>query len=182
MIRDVHPRSGSWFFTHPGSGDQKGSGSRIRICNTDIRIPLERNESDYHLLCFRVPQFTSSGLPEERTLSWEWRAIQLSSLCSVSISALVQLKGTDTGTSLCFVVVFYQSCEHKTCKTENMNLWTVLWPWPFGTYGSGSTDPYRWDTGQDPALFVSGFQAATKSNFFCFLLLGYIYMSLQTQS
>ncbi len=41
----VHPGSGSWFFTHPGSriqGVKKGTGSRIRIRNTasrQIRIP-----------------------------------------------------------------------------------------------------------------------------------------------
>ncbi len=29
MIRDVHPGSGYWFFTHPGSRGQKGTGSRI---------------------------------------------------------------------------------------------------------------------------------------------------------
>ncbi len=29
------PGSGSWFFTHPGSRGQKGTGSRIRIRNTD---------------------------------------------------------------------------------------------------------------------------------------------------
>ncbi len=35
MIRAVHPGSGSWFLTHPGSGSrgQKGTGSRIRLCN-----------------------------------------------------------------------------------------------------------------------------------------------------
>ncbi len=36
MIRDVHPGSGSWCFTHPRSRGQKGTGSRIRISNTDI--------------------------------------------------------------------------------------------------------------------------------------------------
>jgi len=30
MIRVVHPGSGSWFFTHPGSRSQKGTWSRIR--------------------------------------------------------------------------------------------------------------------------------------------------------
>jgi hypothetical protein len=30
MIRVVHPGSGSWFFTHPGSRGQKSTGSRIR--------------------------------------------------------------------------------------------------------------------------------------------------------
>ncbi len=30
MIRVVHPVSGSWFFTHPGSRGQKGTGYRIR--------------------------------------------------------------------------------------------------------------------------------------------------------
>jgi hypothetical protein len=34
MIRFVHPGSGSWLFTHPGSRGQKGTGSRIRICKT----------------------------------------------------------------------------------------------------------------------------------------------------
>ncbi len=34
MIRVVHPGSGSWLFTHPGSRGQKGTGSRIR--NTAI--------------------------------------------------------------------------------------------------------------------------------------------------
>ncbi len=31
MIRVVHPGSGSWLFTHPGSRGQKGNGSRIWI-------------------------------------------------------------------------------------------------------------------------------------------------------
>ncbi len=31
MIRVVHPGSGSWLFTYPGSRGQKGTGSRIRI-------------------------------------------------------------------------------------------------------------------------------------------------------
>ncbi len=30
MIQKVHTESGSWFFTHPGSRGQKGTGSRIR--------------------------------------------------------------------------------------------------------------------------------------------------------
>ncbi len=30
MIRVVYPESGSWFFTHPGSRGQKGTGSQIR--------------------------------------------------------------------------------------------------------------------------------------------------------
>ncbi len=30
MIRVVHPGSGSWFFTHPGSRGTKGTGSRIQ--------------------------------------------------------------------------------------------------------------------------------------------------------
>jgi hypothetical protein len=34
MIRVVPPGSGSWFFAHPGSRSQKGTGSRIRISNT----------------------------------------------------------------------------------------------------------------------------------------------------
>ncbi len=34
MTRVVHPGSGSWFFTHPGSRGQNGTGSRIRIRNT----------------------------------------------------------------------------------------------------------------------------------------------------
>ncbi len=34
MIRVVHPASGSWLFTHPGSRGHKGTGSRIRISNT----------------------------------------------------------------------------------------------------------------------------------------------------
>ncbi len=34
MIWVVHPGSGSWSFTHPGSRGQKGTGSRIRIRNT----------------------------------------------------------------------------------------------------------------------------------------------------
>jgi hypothetical protein len=34
FIPDSDPRSGSWFFTHPGSKGQKGNGSRIRIFNT----------------------------------------------------------------------------------------------------------------------------------------------------
>ncbi len=34
MIRDVHPGSGSRFFTHSGSRGHKGTGSRIRIRNT----------------------------------------------------------------------------------------------------------------------------------------------------
>ncbi len=40
MIRVVHPGSGSWFFTHPGSRDQKGTGSRIRIRNTGLPCPI----------------------------------------------------------------------------------------------------------------------------------------------
>ncbi len=35
---DVHPGSGSWLFTHPGSRGQKGTGSRIRIRNTDSKL------------------------------------------------------------------------------------------------------------------------------------------------
>ncbi len=34
MIWDVHPGSGSWFFTHPGSRIQRSK--RHRICNTDL--------------------------------------------------------------------------------------------------------------------------------------------------
>ncbi len=36
MIRVVHPGSDAWFFTHPGSWGQKGTGSRIR--NTYIHF------------------------------------------------------------------------------------------------------------------------------------------------
>ncbi len=34
MIRVVHSGSGLWFFTHPGSRGQKGTGSRIRDTET----------------------------------------------------------------------------------------------------------------------------------------------------
>ncbi len=34
LNQDPDPESGTWFFTHPGSRAQKGTGSRIRICNT----------------------------------------------------------------------------------------------------------------------------------------------------
>jgi hypothetical protein len=39
MIWDVHPGSGSCFFTHPGSRGQKVTGSRIRIRNTGVHPP-----------------------------------------------------------------------------------------------------------------------------------------------
>jgi hypothetical protein len=38
MIRDIHPGTGSRFFTHPGSRGQKGTGSRIR--NTDLAVGI----------------------------------------------------------------------------------------------------------------------------------------------
>ncbi len=53
MIRDVHPGSGSWFFAHSGSRGQKGTGSRIRILNTESfdqdknHCPVLINKSDF---------------------------------------------------------------------------------------------------------------------------------------
>jgi hypothetical protein len=40
MTRDIHPGSGSWLFTHPGSSGQRGTGSRIQIRNTGIYEPV----------------------------------------------------------------------------------------------------------------------------------------------
>ena len=39
MFRNVHPRSRSWFFTHPGSRGQKGTGSRISDLDPQHWIP-----------------------------------------------------------------------------------------------------------------------------------------------
>jgi hypothetical protein len=46
LIRVVHPGSGSWFFTHPGSRiqGQKDTGSRILVRNTVRNVaPLSRS-------------------------------------------------------------------------------------------------------------------------------------------
>ncbi len=54
MIRVVHPESGSWFFTHPGSrGQKKGTGSRIR--NTEVKFVWENRDApcpSYLTLCY----------------------------------------------------------------------------------------------------------------------------------
>jgi hypothetical protein len=42
MIRIVHPKSGSRFFTHPGSRDQKSTRSRIRNTGTYADIKFLR--------------------------------------------------------------------------------------------------------------------------------------------
>ncbi len=48
FIPDPDPGSGSWFFNHPGSRGQKGTGSRIRIRNTGRRA----SQSTFILLCY----------------------------------------------------------------------------------------------------------------------------------
>jgi hypothetical protein len=47
--RIVHPVSGSRLFTHPGSRGQKGTGSRIRIRNTELcREELVMLDQNYY--------------------------------------------------------------------------------------------------------------------------------------
>ncbi len=63
MIRDVNPESRIRiliFFTHPGSRAQKGTGSRIRIRNTDSHDRfLQKNDQvsipDEELIIFEAP-------------------------------------------------------------------------------------------------------------------------------
>ncbi len=48
MIRVFHPGSGSWFFfTHPGSRGQKGTGSRIR--NTGFKSRCRRDFQEWRI-------------------------------------------------------------------------------------------------------------------------------------
>ncbi len=61
MIRVVLPGSGSWFFTHPGSWGQKGTGTRIRIRNTvffknirQLSRLLLRNHESYSYTIFTL--------------------------------------------------------------------------------------------------------------------------------
>jgi hypothetical protein len=64
MIPDVHPGSGSWHFTHPGSRGIIGTGSRIRIINTSSwSTTLPKKENDFKEgLNHRAP--TPSPLPQ----------------------------------------------------------------------------------------------------------------------
>ncbi len=68
--------------------------------------------------------------------------------------------------------ILYSLC----CYTFSHQIWTrpgssVVDPWHFGRYRSGSADSYRWLT--DPALYVfSTFKIRTKNNFFPSLFCG----------
>jgi hypothetical protein len=57
IIRVVHPGSGCWLSTHPGSRGQKGTGSRIRIRNTD-KIFRFRFAADFSFLSPYCKLFT----------------------------------------------------------------------------------------------------------------------------
>ncbi len=72
MIRVVHPGSGSWFFTHPGSRGQKCTESRIRIRNTDFNQGFSDN-SRYRLtalLYFHLRIY--SIIEADLWCSWRW--------------------------------------------------------------------------------------------------------------
>ncbi len=66
MIWVVHPGSGSWVFTHPGSRGQKGSGSRIRIHNTACCL---ESLGEHNLIIFWCPELESNPGPEGLEMS-----------------------------------------------------------------------------------------------------------------
>ncbi len=77
LIPDQDP--GSWDFTHPGFRGQKGTGSRIRICNTGFCEPLPWRGrfhrpalGEEEPFC-RLPSLLLGGLE-----LWTWQAVRRS--------------------------------------------------------------------------------------------------------
>jgi hypothetical protein len=56
------PDSGSWFFTHPRSRGDKGTGSRIRIRNIAYKQPILVIRKWALLLCSDISESESPGL------------------------------------------------------------------------------------------------------------------------
>ena len=61
MIRDVHPASGFWFFTYPGSKYQKGTGSGSAILGEILLRSCVSDRLNRFFLLYQVISSVSNG-------------------------------------------------------------------------------------------------------------------------
>ncbi len=69
MIRDVHPGSESWYFTHPGSRGQKGTGSAsLRPLRIILKFGTKTHFSEITITCWAGPARCLYGVLQARRL------------------------------------------------------------------------------------------------------------------
>jgi len=116
MIRDEHSGSGSWFFTHPWSRGQKGTGYRIRIRNTGRKRHFFCffDCMEYSANYFLHIRYVLSAIYATFSLSWyrqrKKSADSILRPAAYAASSLVMLYGS--------------ACDPILCRLTYMQRWT----------------------------------------------------------